>query len=474
LLSEPTVSSRYLVLLREDGAAEGVRLLTERTGRRLLSTADLPEAELPDEDFTEVGLFLDRLALAVVPLTEDQLRGLDAEPGRGPILMMRPEQTLRRQADEARAGPGPSPSADYFRGYRDGVADLVNALAGLAPGAAPAPEYLRGYRDGVARLVAAATADGRPALPPPAPEVAAARPAGGEEQAAWGLRVTGVLKSPYSGEGVTVAVLDSGLDPDHPDFRDGRVRRLASFVPGEDARDRHGHGTHCAGVACGPKVPSDSRLPRYGIAYRAALCAGKVLNNRGEGTEGAALTGLNWALAHGCRVVLMPLGMAAHQAAPLPFYEEVGRRAGAAGAAVIAAAGGHSNRARNNVQPVAIPANVTTFLGVGAVGEDLAVANFSNGGRAHGPGSVDVVAPGVNVVSAWRLPLGDKTVSGTSMAAAHAAGIAALVAEALGEGGRACTARDVFHTLLLSAQPLPLPSTDVGKGLIQAPLHRPA
>lgn len=68
--------------------------------------------------------------------------------------------------------------------------------------------------------------------------------------ATWGIEVTGVLDSPYTGAGVKMAVLDTGFDTTHPDF-EGRTITTASFAPDETIEDFHGHGTHCTGIACG-------------------------------------------------------------------------------------------------------------------------------------------------------------------------------------------------------------------------------
>jgi subtilisin family serine protease len=157
----------------------------------------------------------------------------------------------------------------------------------------------------------------------------AAAPAVDESRVTWGLQAVGAHTSAFSGDGIKVAVLDTGFDLQHPDFA-GRNPVTRSFVAGEQVQDGNGHGTHCIGTSCGPRVPS--QLPRYGIAYEAQIHAGKVLSNRGSGTDAQILARIDWALTSGCQVISMSLG------ADVPFgtpfsqvFETVGQRALARG-----------------------------------------------------------------------------------------------------------------------------------------------
>jgi subtilisin family serine protease len=104
----------------------------------------------------------------------------------------------------------------------------------------------------------------------------------------WGLQATGAPNSMATGEGVKVAVLDTGFDLRHPDFGD-RTVVSQSFVQGEEAQDGHGHGTHCVGTSCGPREIEDG--PGYGVAYKADIYVGKVLSNHGSGADGGILSG---------------------------------------------------------------------------------------------------------------------------------------------------------------------------------------
>jgi len=277
----------------------------------------------------------------------------------------------------------------------------------------------------------------------------------------WGLQVVGVPDTPATGAGIRVAVLDTGMDTAHPDFA-GRNVVTSSFVPGEDVADGHGHGTHCIGTSCGPRTPGDG--PGYGVASAADIYAGKVLGNGGSGSDGGILAGISWAISNGCSVVSMSLGAAAEAGAPhSPIYEEVAQRAMARGTLIVAAAGNESRRSAGFVAPVGHPANCPSIMAVGALDSAGAIADFSCG-TLDPNGEVDIAGPGVNVHSAWPMPQRYRTISGTSMATPHVAGVAALLAEHTG-----ARAWELWARLTQSAKRLPLPSTDVGAGLVFAP-----
>jgi len=278
----------------------------------------------------------------------------------------------------------------------------------------------------------------------------------------WGVRATGALTSRYSGRGIRVAVLDTGFDLGHPDFA-GRTIAARSFVEGLSVDDGNGHGTFCAGVACGPDQPPDA--PRYGIASSADLYVAKVLDDSASGTDGNVLAGIDWAVRNDCAVILMSLGSPVYVEDVYPqVYEQVAARALAAGTLLIAPAGNASQRP-DAIAPVEHPANCPSIVAVGAVDQSFAVAPFSNGGLNCDGGEVGLAAPGIAIVSAAPRPRLYQTGSGTSMAAPFVAGIAALLAEA-DPGARGATLR---ARLLQAFMPLAAPPRDVGAGLVQAP-----
>jgi subtilisin family serine protease len=281
-----------------------------------------------------------------------------------------------------------------------------------------------------------------------------------EASVTWGLEVTKVGLSRFSGAGIKVAVLDTGFDKDHQDFR-GRSITRKLFATNSSENDTHGHGTHCIGTACGPQRPTSG--PRYGIAYEAAIYAGKVLGDDGNGTDRSVIAGMDWALDQGCQIISMSLGSPADVGdQPNADFEQIGRVCLDGGSVVIAAAGNESERP-GLIAPVGSPANATTIMAVAAVNRALAPAPFSCGGINPGQ-DVDIAAPGVDVLS--TLPgnrYGRK--NGTSMATPHVSGVAALIAQSdVKYRGRA-----LWERLLELAGPLPHPARDVGKGLLLAP-----
>lgn len=280
-----------------------------------------------------------------------------------------------------------------------------------------------------------------------------------DEAFTWGLRATGVDASGATASGIRVAVLDTGLDLEHPDFA-GRSISSQSFVTGSSAQDVQGHGTHCMGTACGSAAPAQGR--RYGIASQAEIFAGKVLDDSGAGTDASILAGIEWAITNDCRVISMSLG--ADSPVVSTAYETVGRRALAAGALIVAAAGNNASRSNGFLGFVGVPANSPSIMAVAAVDADLLVADFSAAANPVEGGQIDIAGPGVAVYSSWPMPRRNNTISGTSMATPHVAGIAALWSQTTG-----ATAQALWDALVEAVQRLDLPASDAGAGLVQAP-----
>lgn len=262
----------------------------------------------------------------------------------------------------------------------------------------------------------------------------------------WGLARCRVPASQWSGAGIKVAVLDTGMDLGHPEFA-GREFVARSFV-GEPVQDLNGHGTHCIGTACGPKSPRGD-TPRYGVAFDAQVLVGKVLTNSGSSTGAGVLAGLNWAIANRCEVISMSLGS---QSPVQAAYTHAGAAALRNDCLVIAAAG-------NSTLPTGAPANSPTVMSVASLDPNLSVSSFSNHGK------IELAAPGRDVLSAWPRPTCHKAISGTSMATPHVAGCAALWAQS----DASLRGRKLWDQLIASARPLPLSQEQVGAGLVQAP-----
>jgi subtilisin family serine protease len=164
----------------------------------------------------------------------------------------------------------------------------------FAFGDGPPPDflpYLRGYRDAVEHLYRKLTAGPSGALE----EGLGAAAFQNTAAATWGLAAINALGSGLTGRGVKVAVLDTGLDTNHPDFR-GRPVVSRSFVAGQPVDDNNGHGTHCVGAVCGPRQPGSG--PRYGVAADVDLYVGKVLSNQGSSLGRSTLAGIEWAVTN--------------------------------------------------------------------------------------------------------------------------------------------------------------------------------
>ncbi len=313
-------------------------------------------------------------------------------------------------------------------------------------------EYVRGFRDGVSCLYDQLKAGGA--------DDAAEPGFSDDDSFTWGLQATQASVSSQTGADIAVAILDTGFDLEHPDFA-GRPIVSQSFVDGQTVQDGHGHGTHCVGTSCGPQDPPGASR-RYGVATQATIYVGKVLNDQGAGTDSEILAGIDWALTNGVHVISMSLGADVPEVSQT--YETVGRRALDAGTLIVAAAGNNAERSAGNVGFVGVPANSPSIMAIGAVDSDLQIADFSaRSGTVEG-GKVDLAAPGVDVYSSWPMPTRYRSISGTSMATPHVAGVAALLSQAGGARGA-----ELWTRLTQTALPMSLASADVGAGLVQAP-----
>ena len=277
----------------------------------------------------------------------------------------------------------------------------------------------------------------------------------------WGRQATGTDGSQYSGQGVRVAVLDTGIDIGHPDVA-RKVVASRSFVAGQAVNDLHGHGTHCAGTVAASRTLQST--PEYGVAPDVELIVGKVLSNGGSGRQRDILRGMVWATQQGAQVISMSLGRsnvpgAAHD----PAYERAAAFALSKDSLVVAAAGNESARRFGHIAPVGSPADSPSAVAVAAVDQALDVAEFSNGDINGGGGVIDVAGPGVDVFSSWPLPRRYRSISGTSMACPHVAGVAALWVQSQGLAASALRSHLCMTASGLGA------SRDFGNGLVQAP-----
>ncbi|MFR9798249.1 S8 family serine peptidase [Streptomyces sp. MS06] len=238
--------------------------------------------------------------------------------------------------------------------------------------------------------------------------------------AAWDAGLTG--------KGVTVAVLDTGADLTHPDLV-GRVTASRSFVAGQEVADRDGHGTHVTSTVGGSGAASGGR--EKGVAPGAALAVGKVLDDSGSGSESQIIAGMEWAArdVH-ARVISMSLGSTEPSDGTDPMAQAVNSLSAETGALFVVAAG-------NTGAPSSIgsPGAADAALTVGAVDSADRAAWFTSAGPRHGDNALkpDLAAPGVDILAARsQLTPGSgyyTSMSGTSMATPHVAGVAALLAQ---------------------------------------------
>ncbi|BBM83225.1 S8 family peptidase [Candidatus Uabimicrobium amorphum] len=236
-------------------------------------------------------------------------------------------------------------------------------------------------------------------------------------QVPWGLeyiKSREVNAKGFTGQGVTVAVVDTGLDTDHPAFSPQQIRTdlCKSFVPGEPTvEDGNGHGTHCAGTVA-------SQL--YGVAPGASLIGVKVLSATGSGSWTAVMEGVQYSALH-ADVISMSLGGRANPNGNV--VEDAVENAIDNGIVVVIAAGNEGPF----MQTIGTPGCVKKAITVGAIDNKGELAYFSSRGvSVYLDPKPDMVAPGVDVLSAWKNG-GTNTISGTSMATPHVAGLVALM-----------------------------------------------
>nr|AAW65381.1 alkaline serine protease [Lecanicillium psalliotae] len=235
-----------------------------------------------------------------------------------------------------------------------------------------------------------------------------------QQGATWGLtrishRARGSTAYAYdtsAGAGACVYVIDTGVEDTHPDF-EGRAKQIKSYA--STARDGHGHGTHCAGTI-GSKT--------WGVAKKVSIFGVKVLDDSGSGSLSNIVAGMDF-VASDRQSRNCPRGTVASMSLGGGYSAALNQAAARlqSSGVFVAVAAGNDNRDAANTSPASEP----TVCTVGATDSNDVRSTFSNYGRV-----VDIFAPGTSITSTW---IGGRTntISGTSMATPHIAGLAAYL-----------------------------------------------
>ncbi|MFF3956608.1 S8 family serine peptidase [Streptomyces sp. NPDC001890] len=271
-------------------------------------------------------------------------------------------------------------------------------------------------------------------------------------------------ESGLTGKGVSVAVLDTGVDAGHPDLA-GRVSRSKSFIEGQEVADRNGHGTHVTSTVGGTGAASDGK--EKGVAPDATLAVGKVLTDQGFGSESQIIAGMEWAArdVH-AKVVSMSLGSSEGSDGTDPMAQAVNTLSKETGALFVIAAG-------NAGAPGTIgsPGAADSALTVGAVDSADRAASFTSQGPRYGDNALkpDVSAPGVGILAARSQLISGSgyytSLSGTSMATPHVAGVAALLAQKHPDW----TGAQLKDALMSTSKQLGVSSYALGAGRVSVP-----
>jgi len=285
--------------------------------------------------------------------------------------------------------------------------DLIGARAVWVPSRAAAakltayPGVVRVDDDVVVEALIRGGISAKPALSQPT------------EVLPWGIdRVDAELVWPSgnTADPIKVGIIDTGISNTHPDLLANIKGGVNTINPLKNWNDDNGHGSHVAGIVAG----LDNDIGVIGVGPATDLYAIKVLNRNGSGFLSDVIEGIQWAVANKMQVINMSLGTASD----IQSFHDAVTLAKGAGIVVVAAAG-------NSGGSVIFPAAYPETIAVSATDQNNVIASWSS----RGP-EVDLSAPGVSIYSTYK-GTSYATLSGTSMAAPHVAGSAALTLNTL-------------------------------------------
>ncbi|HEY8473309.1 MAG TPA: S8 family serine peptidase [Natronosporangium sp.] len=273
----------------------------------------------------------------------------------------------------------------------------------------------------------------------------------------------------YDGTGVTVAVLDTGIDDRHQDLA-GKVVAAENFTTEPDTSDQHGHGTHVAGIVAGTGAASGGTYT--GVAPGAQLMSGKVCDQFGNCPTSGLIAGMEWA-APQADVISVSIGTQSGSDGTDPISQAVNTLTAQHDTLFVIAAGNAGTRGEGSVGS---PGAADAALTVGSVDKNGDLASTSSRGPRLGDFAIkpDLTAPGVGIVSARAEgttlgPIVDEVytqLSGTSMATPHVSGAAAILLQQDAE----LAAAELKSALATTATPNPeLDVYQQGGGLLDIP-----